>query len=201
MYQDIAELPMYKFMSCLSEKSLEGLIVSGKPTKQELRERWQKLYDEYFEHKEDLEDLFISAFIKRISAVLPLIPGARIVLTSMVNAPADDKRRAINSLLGTSFTFEGGNLMPEIHTCFDALDNLEKLVYEQREYIKTIAAGTQANNFTPEYYKAFIELLKPIYQSKKVVSESITVYEFLDLLRYLRDTNYYSRLNSFSHSK
>lgn len=49
IYQDLKELPLYKFIKCYCYKEYKELIIQGEPSEEIISDNWQKLLQDYIE--------------------------------------------------------------------------------------------------------------------------------------------------------
>lgn len=56
LYRHISRLPMEKFIDCVCDNDLTGLIIDGAPTDEQLREAWVMILSQYYEMKGGVED-------------------------------------------------------------------------------------------------------------------------------------------------
>jgi hypothetical protein len=66
LIDDIENLSLDKFISCICEQKLECLVIEGSPPQSELLECWANLYSQYLDASEDSETLYIFQLQKEI---------------------------------------------------------------------------------------------------------------------------------------
>lgn len=63
LYRNISETPLFVFVGCITHKNLLLLVISGKPTEQELQDAWDRLQDQYTSSVGDNEHkLYLTAY-------------------------------------------------------------------------------------------------------------------------------------------
>lgn len=69
IYRHIDQITLDKFLICLCEGDQQVLIISGHPSKEELKAAWDVLYNEYCEHSGGSDYRYMLGLVKEITLI------------------------------------------------------------------------------------------------------------------------------------
>lgn len=190
-YQHITELPLNRFIDCLVDGNIYALVITGKPTDEELMTAWGNIQTEYADAIGNHEyRLYVNLFkeVTLLSVNLQLIMTAIEILEDVYSKELTGK---LNKLLSSNITLDPAD--PEKYKSslkrFDMRSKGLKIDLDLKQIqLKAMEAkiNKPGDKPTREYYHSVLITLSD--HAKYQIPDSITVFEFCDRMK--RFVNY-----------
>lgn len=107
LYQNIHDLPLFKFKDCVVEQNLHVLVIEGTPTEDQLKEAWEQIASEYAAAVGDAEyKLYFNTYRELLQMAVDL-SNAELLIDTLRKAFYQPLLDELNKLLGSSVKLDG----------------------------------------------------------------------------------------------
>lgn len=196
LYQGISDLPLTRFIDCSVDGNLYALVISGKPTEEELQSLWDKIKLQYADVIKDAEYKLYASISNELARLEITYSEITSALRELKNYYTKEFAGKVNEWLRSSFKFNvelpddydndlkrAGNRSKGIKLDID----LKKMTVEaMKKKFDSKGAATR------ESFQAILITLSD--HVKYEIRESITVYEYCERIH--RCNKYYDSLNN-----
>lgn len=184
-YKNCAELPLNLFIQCVVTQKLHGLIISGKPTDEQLNEAWGNINQDYQDLTEDHDGDYLLGLFSNISYL-----DERLRIIYNIVAYLEIKRSEGLILLlqemGFDFEYSEESLLTDLKlTVSQAKFDKVNLEMQQNELKELQSKGKQPTEYD---YDSILSTLSK-YQGYQLRSKDLTVTEFIAILNRFKNEN------------
>ncbi len=107
LYQSINELPLHRFIECITGDNYSALIIEGTATDEQLQNAWAKLADQYTAAVGDNEyRLYLNCF-KEVAVMAVELQNIEFLIESLGKAFYQPLLDELNKLMGTAIQLDG----------------------------------------------------------------------------------------------
>jgi hypothetical protein len=186
LYQSIHDLPMHRFIECITEDNYPTLIIEGKPTDEELQAHWLKIADQYTAAVGDHEyRLYLNCFVEMAAMAVDL-QNIEFLIESLSKAFYQPLLEELNKLMGTKIVLDGLE-KPAYYKQLDVLYKRSrglkiKLDLKRMQY-EAIGKKFQGVSEKPtrEYFESMLITLSDHAQFQLTLN--ISVFEYCERLK------------------
>ena len=198
LYHRITDLPLHKFITCLVDKDLSPLIISGTPTKNQLLEAWQIIYDEFSDAIGGGENKTYLSLLKDITKLdnkLKFVESiVNILSTPYRDESANDIILVLNKICNTKFKF---NDPAELQRCIDRSMSIKIQLELKMMQLKEMQGKMEGENKKPTREQFLDTLIELSDHVKYEVTDKISVFDFFSRIkRYNKYCEHLEKRNS-----
>lgn len=187
-YSSATKLTMDRFITCMVEGELSSLVISGKPTNEQLSKAWLDIQQEYSDAIGDSEYTYYLNVFKETALLTIKLSSIQILVEILSNFYSEDFCIELNKLLDKKIKLnfdEKEDYYKQLQACLTRSKSLKI-----RIELKNIELGALQKKFssakrvepTREYFQAMFTTLSD--HAKYFIDEkSITVFQYCDRIR------------------
>lgn len=188
-YQHIADLPLRKYIDCTVDNNLYALVISGKPTDEQLQEAWLTINEEYADAIGDSERSLIIKLHKEIAEISITLSQCALIIEilSIVVSKQDPRilkyQKDLNNMLNQRFTYEVENRAKEMQTATRLLKGFKLKLALKEEQLRGFTSKDTGDKkaITREYFQSALISLSDF--AKYQIPDTITTYEFCERIK------------------
>lgn len=190
-YLHITELPLNRFIDCLVDGNINALVISGKPTGEDLMTAWVNIQAEYADAVGTNEYRLYVGILKEVLILGATMAQIDCLITLLEEFYHPEILSRLNKLLRTSFTLDPSDEEKYKATLkrFRMRSKGVKMDLDlkeiQLEGMKKKMEGTATKPDRAYYHSVLVTLSD---YAKYHISDTLTVFEYCERLR--RYTNY-----------
>lgn len=190
-YQSINSLPLNRFIDIIVDENILALVISGRPTDEQLNKAWEDISLQYADAIKDNEYKLVTSLQKEINTLTITYNLIQEAIKTLKDFYTKQFAVELNALLKSSFKFD--IRFP------DDYDNdlkrakgrskgiLLQLQIKQSAYDAIATKRNSGGKATREYFSGILITLSDYVKYR--IGEDITVFEFCDRIR--RVNQYY----------
>lgn len=189
-YSTISELPLRRFIQVVVDNNIYALIITGKPTDDELYQAWEDIRSEYTDAIKDYESKMIISLEKELLRIKITYQQIVELIDVLKKVYTVQFARELNKLLKSSFKFDVTKPEEYDKELQNATNRSKGIKIEMDlkqinfDAIVSKRAATKSEKPTREYFHGILITLSDF--AKYLISEdSITVFEFCERIRRL----------------
>lgn len=184
-YRSIYKLPLHRFIDCMVDQDLQALVISGKPTREELEKVWGEIKLEAADKAGDLEYRVYLNLYKEVNTLKGDIDKAHELIALLHDTYVPQFARKLNALLITDFAFDVMNAEEYdriLEVCYNMTGGLQLRLTIQQKNFEAIQKKNEGNAApTRDYYLSLLITLSD--NAGYGLDENITVFEFYERMR------------------
>ena len=187
-YQNITELPLSRFIDVTVDGNVYALVISGKPTLNDLETTWENISTQYSDAMGDSEHQLYLSLYKEIHILTATYKSIFDIVEILRGFPHEGLKTELNSLVGTSFKFDYADpekYHNELDRCLKRSKGLKIQLDLKLKSFEAISAKFKDNAGKPtrEYFYSVLITLEDY--SKVRLDENITVFQFCERVKRL----------------
>lgn len=187
-FQHITDLPLCRFIDCSVDDNLYALVITGKPTPEQLESAWAMIQQEYADVMGDYEHQMYVSLYREVKVLEVTLFQIHWLIGQMKEIYYVGYATRLNELLFTRFQFDHTKPVQyfnELSRCINRSKGYKidlQLKNDQLEVIKKQRHEQgEGKKPTREYYQAILITLSD--HAKYPIQDGITVYEFSERMR------------------
>lgn len=107
LYQSIHDMPLHRFIECITVDNYSALLIEGKATDEELQDAWHRIADQYTAAVGDNEyRLYLNCF-KEVAVMAVELQNIEFLIESLGKAFYQPLLDELNKLMGTAIQLDG----------------------------------------------------------------------------------------------
>lgn len=187
-YKSIVELPLSRFIDVMVDDNLYALVITGKPTDEELSAAWEHIRIEYADAIKDYEYRMLCSLEREVTDIDITHNKILIAIATLEKYYCIQFATALNKLLRTSFKFdtrfpdEYDNDLKRAHNRSKGIFLSLQLKQSALEAMRNKHVGKDKKP-SREYYLGILITLSDY--ATYPIHDNITVFEFCDRIRRL----------------
>lgn len=203
LYRTISELPLRVFITCIVDKNLSALIISGNPTVNELEEAWEDIRQQYADAIGDHEHRLCTSLYKELAIMNCNFRMIILLVDLLGHAFMKELADELNDILNTSFAFDPSDPIQykkELQRCLNRSKSILLDIELKEKQYKSIAGkqpGEATTKPTKEYFISILITLSD--HAKHDIPDTISVFEFCERLK--RFNHYVEHLESLKRKR
>ncbi len=189
-YRSISELQLSQFIRVTVDENIYALVISGKPSDEDLIEAWGQIQLQYADAMKDNEYKLLVSLMKEVHRISILYDSIHMAIAELRKRYVKQFADRLNRWLESSFKFDvrfPDDYEEDLKRAYNRskgikLDlDLKRASYEAIQK-KFSSAG---NKLTREYFQGILITLSD--HVRYPVTDSVTVFEYCDRIRRLND--------------
>ena len=105
-YQSIVDLPLSRFIDCVTENNIYALVISGTPDPDQLQASWSIIRTQYAEAMKDQDWLAFARMNREVAQLQIQYTQIHICIDQLKDFYCVQFKKALNTLLSSSFVFD-----------------------------------------------------------------------------------------------
>lgn len=188
MYRSITQLPLHRYIDADVDGNLHALVITGKPTDEELQTAWGEITEQVSEIGGGAEYKLYMSLFKEIAIYDLTLKQIEYLVSVLQYAYSRSLCDELNKIGGTSFKLDptdNQTYQEELKRCLRRSGGMKikmDLKVAQFEAMQKKFEGKKTKP-TREFYQAVLNNLSD--HAKYLVPDTITVYQYYDRLKRL----------------
>lgn len=187
LYRSIDNLPLERFITCICDKDLSALVISGNATKEELVSAWNDIYDQYVIAVNDKEQQYILRLTKEINCLEFDHKLIGLCVTRLEIEHSDDVLQILKKLVPTNLKFNPADIEQYKKDLSLIISKSKRMIIEienKRGELGRLAPEKGQGVNRSEFDKMIVRASK--YMQYKIDKKVTTVSEFVQIIDEMR---------------
>lgn len=187
LYRSIDTLPLERFITCICDKDLTALVISGNATGEELVSAWNDIYDQYVIAVNDKEQQYILRLTKEINCLEFDYKLIGLCVTRLEIEHSEEVLGILKKLVPTNLKFNPADIEQYKKDLSLIISKSKRMIVEienKRGELGRLAPEKGERVNRSEFDKMIVRASK--YMQYKIDKKATTVSEFVQIIDEMR---------------
>ncbi len=203
LYRSIDTLPLDRFITCICDQDLLALVISGKPTPEELISAWNEIYDQYVIAVNDKEQQYILRLTKEINCLEFDYKLIGLCVTRLEIEHSDEVLGILKKLVPSNIKFNPADIEQYKKDLSLIISKSKRMIVEienKRGELGRLAPEKGERITRSEFDKMVVRASK--YMQNRIDKKLTTVSEFVQIIDEMRkEADSIENINKSKHGR